>query len=151
MDYYYFVHGFPTAAPALFSNPATRTSNCQCTGEVDSHGFYDLWVQQFLDAGATSANLLQQECLHCSAERNRRQRVLGAPFEQDETFHKPPFDTAPALYAFNVPRYYTLRLRAWQYARTNNRRSHWCMARDIPLLRDDRDLPPEQLDEKRRG
>ena len=77
MDYYYFVHGFPTAAPALFSNPATRTSNCQCTGEVDSHGFYDLWVQQFLDAGATSANLLQQECLHCSAERKRRQRVFG--------------------------------------------------------------------------
>ena len=62
---------------------------------------------------------------------------------------QPPFDVAPALYAYNVPRYYTILLRAREYAKANNLQLSWCLARDIPLHRDDRDLPPEQLDAKR--
>ena len=56
-----------------------------------------------------------------------------------------PFDIAPALYAYNVPRYFTLLLRARQFAKTNKTTLSWCYARDIPLHRDDRDLPSEKL------
>ena len=56
---------------------------------------------------------------------------------------------APALYAFNVPRYFTLLLRARQWAQANDVTLSWCYARDIPLHREDRDLPSAQLDDKR--
>ena len=53
------------------------------------------------------------------------------------------------MYAYNVPRYYTVMLRAREFARVHQRRSRWCVARDCPLHRDDRDLPGDQLDAKR--
>ena len=49
-----------------------------------------------------------------------------------------------------IPRFYTVLVRAQQYARTNNLQLFWTVARDIPLHRDDRDLLPAQLDDKRK-
>ena len=40
-------------------------------------------------------------------------------------------------------------LRAKEFARVHGRRLRWAVARDIPLHRDDRELPVEQLNEKR--
>ncbi len=40
-------------------------------------------------------------------------------------------------------------LRARDFATARGQRLHWCVARDIPLHRDDRDLPAAELDAKR--
>ena len=69
---------------------------------------------------------------------------------QNPAMREAPFDTAPALYAYNVPRFYTVMLRARQYARANNTMLHWFIAQDIPLHVDDRQLQPQQLYDKRR-
>ena len=94
--------------------------------------------------------MMRGECESCAVNRDLRARVLTTAREADPTLHQPPFDIAPALYARNVPRYYTILLRARQYAQTNNLVLHWNMARDVPLHRDDRDLPKDQLDQKRK-
>ena len=83
------------------------------------------------------------ECAKCKNTRLQRTRVLGDEMLDFDTLHKSPFDTAPALYAYNVPRYQTLILRAREYARANNIALHWCWAQDIPLHCDDRDLTTE--------
>ena len=61
---------------------------------------------------------------------------------------RPPFDTAPAFYAFNVPRYYTLIQRAREFAYVIRRKMHWCFATDLPLNAEDRELAPQQVDHK---
>ena len=67
----------------------------------------------------------------------------------NDVFRTAPFDSAPALYAYNGhTRYFTLLLRARQFAQANKVSLSWCYARDIPLHRDDRDLAPEQLHDK---
>ena len=60
-------------------------------------------------------------------------------------FTQPPFDTALSLNAYNVPRYFTVMLRSKEFARVHGRRLRWCVARDCPLHRDDRDLPRTNL------
>ena len=62
---------------------------------------------------------------------------------------EPPFDKALGLYAHNVPRYYALVYRSCMYARANNLRLHSCIAQDIPLHREDRDLSPDRLHDTR--
>ena len=111
--------------------------------------FYEPWVRRFLTEGVTGHELMGEECVHCSTARSNRRRVMRAADVERPELHEPPFDTAPALYAYNVPRYYTILLRAREYARINSLQLQWCVARDIPLHQDDRDLPIEQLDEKR--
>ena len=69
--------------------------------------------------------------------------------DMSQQIGRTPFDTAPALYAFNVPRYYTLMQRAKDFANVHQHRIQWCFATDLPLNADDRDLTPEQLDDKR--
>ena len=49
-----------------------------------------------------------------------------------------------------MPRYYAVLQRARNFARINQEQLHWTFAQDTPLLQEDRDLPHEQLDVKRR-
>ena len=98
-DSHSFLHGFPTKHPALLGTKA-----CTCTGKVDNNGFYVPWAEQFLKHGASGQDLLAMECKACQLERSRRRRVIRYEEDMRQQIGKPFFDTAPALYAFNVPR-----------------------------------------------
>ena len=47
-----------------------------------------------------------------------------------------------------MPRYFTLQLRAREYAKQHNVQLSWCYARDVPLHPEDRDLPADALQAK---
>ena len=64
-------------------------------------------------------------------------------------FSEQPFAAAPAIYNFNVPRYYTVLLRAREFAIETKQQMTWCLARDIPLFPEDRELPVDQLNQRR--
>ena len=87
------------------------------------------------------ADVIQQteeSCLQCSHERHRRHRVLNGKSTDNHDFHTEPYSSAPALYSFNVPRYFSTNLRAREFAKQNNVQLSWCYAKDIPLHPGDR-------------
>ena len=90
------------------------------------------------------------ECQRCETLREKRRRVLRENETKNDELRTAPFDVAPALYAYNVPRFQALLHRARVFAREHNVELHWSFAQDVPLHCDDRDLPIEQLDEKRK-
>ena len=169
---YWYLHGFPTGTPACYSAEDSRGS-CPCLhslGSVetareqfvrvhslqssvepsDALKLYQPWVERFVSQGATGDELIASECAACCATRLARNRVLSSTRRMSSELQSKPWDTAPALYARNVPRYYALLQRARVFARINQEQLHWTIAQDIPLHRDDRELPCEQLDAKRR-
>ncbi len=111
--------------------------------------FYEPWKQRFLADGVTGYELVSSECAECHRERQRRRRVLNPSEEMKDELRLPPFGTAPALFVYNVPRYYTVLLRSREYAKANGRRLSWCVSQDLPLHREDRDLPDEDMHAKR--
>jgi hypothetical protein len=157
---YNFFHGFPTGLPTSVEDRRLPTevqlllvkASCSCDGSTKVVGhaeFYEPWKQRFLADGVTGYELVRNECAECHKERQRRRRVLNPSEEIKEEMRLPPLDTAPALFAYNVPRYYTVLLRSREYAKANGRRLSWCFSQDIPLHREDRDLPDEDLHAKR--
>ncbi len=87
-------------------------------------------------------------CQACKSERARRHRVLTRLDKIPDELHKPPFSTAPALYSFNVPRYFSTLLRAREFAKQQNFELYWCYARDVPLHAGDRELNRQALEQK---
>ena len=166
---HHLLHGYPTAAPVRLSDrafgvaAAAGSPPCTCAADTAQHdrsagpaaaadagpAFYGPWVVRFLGEGASAAELVRSECAACADLRRRRARVLGRGVDPSTFVHQRPFDAAPALYAYNVPRYCAVMIRAAAFALARDRRLHWCVARDTPLHRDDRDLPLEELDAKR--
>ena len=91
----------------------------------------------------------EKKCLACMTERKRRQRVLPNDVANiSADLHEKPFCNAPALYSFNVPRYFTLQLRAREFAKKNQVQLSWCYARDVPLHPAVRELAPDALQTK---
>ena len=84
----------------------------------------------------------------CTAERQRRARVLGDLRFIPTALTKPPYSAAPALYIFSVPRYFSSQLRAREFAKQNNVQLSWCYAKDVPLHPGDRELKADSLQEK---
>lgn len=169
---YWFLHGYPTGTPTRYTADGNGKS-CTCLKDVlsqhstqsglvktytlhsessrsDSLELYLPWVERFLTNGATGDELVSSECAACSTIRAARNRVLSSTYRSSTDLQCKPWDTAPALYARNVPRYYALLQRARAFARINQEQLHWAMAQDIPLHRDDRELSSDQLDAKRR-
>ena len=171
-DAYWYLHGYPTGTPTCYTaddivasctclrdkvtqipNGSGLTRTYKLQGETygsDSLLLYLPWVERFITCGASGAELVALECGTCSTIRSARNRVLSPTDRSSTDLQCKPWDTAPALYARNVPRYYALLQRARAFARINQEQLHWAMARDVPLHRDDRELPCEQLDAKRR-
>ncbi len=85
----------------------------------------------------------------CVKRSEHEDEVLDDSAMRHPSLNAPPFDVAPALFAYNVPRYYIVLLRARQFARTHRRMLSLCFAQDGPLHREDRDLPEKQLHAKR--
>jgi len=159
--FHQLIHGFPTSMPITaeeeYSNPKKcDIPICTCLNLDDTivaangEKYLRSWVHQFLEEGTDPEEFMNMECQRCKQLRKERRRVLQENETKDESLHTTPFDEAPALYAYNVPRFQALLYRARVFAREHNMALHWCYAQDIPLHCDDRDLPIDQLNEKRR-
>ena len=130
-DLYNLLHGFPSAAPvslsdATFDVPAqAEKAQCTCAPDVDAPAggqydvdlFYKPWVKRFMEYGETPEELIALECPACAAKRKERRRVLSDEVEWKEQLLFKPFDAAPSLYAYNVPRYCAIMLRARTFAK----------------------------------
>ena len=59
----------------------------------------------------------ERNCDKCLHERRRRHRVLSSETIDKAQFQKEPYNSAPALYSFNVPRHFSTNLRAREFAK----------------------------------
>ena len=149
MENYSYFHGLSTlTSPCI--------GKCRCNIDVKDDGiigpYRNTWKVRFL-AGHADMEALQKssegECAECQAERARRHRVLtNSAGAWTSELHGKPFDSAPALYTFNVPRYFATNLRAREYAKQRDVQLSWAYARDVPCLPEDRELAEEKLEAK---
>ena len=165
---YQYLHGFPTGTPTCYSSDAPETP-CPClqylwpqdtaqnelvqtylpqspSDGAEEIQLYVPWVQRFLHEGATGSDLLVSECDGCRATREKRNRVLNTVTTGQSDIEGKPWDTAPTLYARNLPNNdavfsHVVLLRARVFARINHQPLHWTCAEDTPLHADDRNLP----------
>ena len=164
LDEYALFHGWPSSQPVGCGDDSVA---CECNAieSVASTGMAAVadttaWTDAFLN-GRTGEELMAMECKACGAERERRARVIPRKGDTPATAgrleramdaaNKKPFVEAPAIYAYNVPKYSTLLLRAREYAKQAGQRLCWSYAHDVPLFLDDRELPEAQLHAKRYG
>ena len=68
---------------------------------------------------------------------------------QSLALRQPPFDRAPLLTSYNVPRFRALLLRAQQVAETHERALYWATAHDRPLVAADVQLDESSLRQRR--
>ena len=54
----------------------------------------------------------ESECEKCKRHRENRRRVLAETSSIPHDLHRAPFTSAPALYSFNVPSYFSIQMRA---------------------------------------
>ena len=138
------MHGLPTFTASQ--------EDCNCnadTEHVEGLGVMKTdWKRTFLAGEPNMADYIARtECSVCAKERYRRRRVSYQ--DQMVTSDSTEFSHAPALYSFNVPRYFAILLRAQSFALSEQVQLTWCYAKDTPLHPEDRELPTEKLDAKR--
>ena len=148
VNYSYF-HGLSTlTSPCM--------GKCRCSKDIEKveviGPYRKSWKARFLsgyaDMGALQRSS-EDECAECRAERTKRHRVLtDSTGSRIPELHGKPFDSAPALYTFNVPRAFATNLRAREYAKHRGVQLSWCYARDVPCLPEDRELPQKRYDAK---
>jgi hypothetical protein len=148
MDMYYWMHGCPTSFSS--SVEPSEVATVEGSSRVDLRKAYEpTWVASFLRQGATGSELMDTESNLDKDKRSSRNRVIREELKQNLNVASGDFVEAPAIYCFNVPRYWTILLRAREYAKKKEFQLSWCVARDVPLCRHDRDLDEEQLHTKR--
>ncbi|CAE7035450.1 esrp2 [Symbiodinium sp. CCMP2592] len=148
----------PLQMHALLHGYPTRQVTAQCVGcDVMCSCPDDLfgpaegcrhWIERFL-AGASGAELIKDECAACAARRQQCRRVLRPEELRSSVWRQPPFDTAPLLTSYNVPRFRAILLRAQQFADTHRRAVYWAAAHDRPLAAADLQLDECTLRQKR--
>ena len=148
VNYSYF-HGLSTlTSPCM--------GKCRCSKDIEKveviGPYRKSWKARFLSGYADMGALQKSaegECVECRAERTKRHRVLtDSAGSRIPELHGKPFDSAPALYTFNVPRAFATNLRAREYAKHRGVQLSWCYARDVPCLPEDRELPQKRYDAK---
>ena len=146
-EMYAFLHGLPT-----LKSPC---ANCACNSnnkEDPLLGSYRVdWKTKFLQGERDMATYIrdsEQACVQCTEERKRRHRVLSDLSNIPNALTKPRYTSAPALYSFNVPRYFSSQLRAREFAKQNNVQLTWCYAKDVPLHSGGREMKADALQEK---
>ena len=147
MDSFSFFHGLPT-----FTSPCTT---CVCNAKKTKDpvlGVYrQSWKEAFMNGCPDMKAFIErseEQCTSCTAERKRRHRVLSDLNHIPPELHGSLYSSAPALYSFNVPRYFSIQLRAREFAKQQNVQLSWCYARDVPLHPGDRELKYEALQAK---
>ena len=133
---YFFLHGLPTQTSPL---------SCKACAQDVVHdpvlGSYKCsWMNKYL-AGETNMQryIAEQErqCPTCQRERDRRNRLWD-----EKGFNLDDFCDAPALYSFNIPKYFTMMERAQHFAKSKHLQLTWCYARDKPVEEGDHWLAP---------
>ena len=145
LDTYAFFHGYPTDARVRCDR------GCTCNRAIS-------WAEAFL-RGDDGSELMAAECTVCKAVREGRARVIpksgGTAAEQGrlaralEEAERMPFVEAPAIYAYNVPKWSTLLLRSQEFAKQTGQCLCWAFAHDVPLFSEDRELKEYELHKKR--
>ena len=97
--------------------------------------------REIIDGTAADSTAMEKECAACAAARTVRQRVLPYGIVAQTSLREEPFASAPAIFNYNVPKYFAVHLRAREFAKTHKRQISWTIAQDKPLLPDDRMLP----------
>ena len=148
IEKYSYLHGLPT-----LNSPCEEHCKCKYDREWDGVlGYYRRsWRDKFMNEHAVMSKWLKStksECPNCRQERQRRHRVVTGHGALRPELYRQPFVGAPALYTFNVPRYFATNLRAREYAKQSNVQLTWCYAKDEPLHPEDRELARDKLDEK---
>ena len=153
-NFYSFIHGTPTFVPS--------DERCaQCWRDI-AHDpvlgrYHKSWAAAFLKGADMQKQITNFECASCKKARSQRKRVLsldgaaGSVTDHERVpaeARRPPYTDAPALYSFNVPRYFNIMLRAREFARQWSSELLWCHAVDIPLHPGDRELPQDAMQKK---
>ena len=145
-DNFFFLHGYPT------KGPLENVKGCACmklNTRILPSGHDAAWADLFLNGGWSGAELLEAECEACKSTREGRKRVLAATADLAILWQQPPYDRAPMLHPFNVPRYRTLTLRAKTFAAATGQQLCWSFAADYPLWEESRSWSREKLQQKR--
>ena len=95
------------------------------------------------------ALIASTECEQCRKDRKARFRVGQNAARPETEEDRLAYSKAPALFNFNVPRYFTMLLRAREFAKAHHVQIAWTYALDTPLHPEDRDLSQEKLEAKR--
>ena len=144
-DMYCLFHGLPTFT--------TVRENCQCNWDVvripQVGSCKGSWKSAFLRGENMEEVIAASECAECRRARAEKCRVGKKVVQSNDPADALAFSEAPALYNFNVPRYFTILLRAREFARLRNLQISWTYAIDTPLHPEDLDLATDKLNAKR--
>ena len=148
-EMYQYIHGLPT-----FKSPG---NDCTCQRDVVTDPklpfpYRKSWAMEFMKGCKDMKQLIwESECAACRRVRQARHRVLTQIDSISREYQEPPYSSAPALYSFNVPKYFSIQLRAREFAKQHGKQLAWCHAIDVPLHPEDRELDKEALDRKLAG
>ena len=120
---YNFLLGFPTEHAGSW--PFYEKAKCQTALCKRLH---IVWQQKKKD-GAFWEEMQQMECIHCQAERDRRNRLIA---RNDPRVHQEPFASAHYMHKNNEPKFHALLLRAAEYAKAHRLHILWMKAEDEP-------------------
>ena len=132
-DMYCFFHGLPTFCPG--------NSKCQCNEDIVQDPiltrYKKSWSIAFMrGCQDMKALIAESECPSCATVRHDRHRVLTDLKNIPADLHAHPFPDAPAVYSFNVPRYYSIQLRAREFAKKTISNCHGAMRRMYPYIQE---------------
>ena len=111
-DYYFFV-GVPTEHCGSWLSRAERNT---CGSRVCA-ALTTEW-KTAAETGATWQEMVSRECEQCTAERQRRNRLIEP---KDARIKERPFIDAPYIHQHNEPKYHALLLRAVEHAKRGGR------------------------------
>ena len=120
---YNFLVGLPTEHAGSWSADGTLHCNSDSCAELPQ-----TW-KRMSALGASWADMQCLECSICSAERQRRNRVLDA---EDPRVRQEPYLSAPFIHKNNEPKYHAMLLRASEQAKTSRKHTIWFAAIDTP-------------------
>ena len=141
------IHGLPTLGSVC---PASQKCACwQDTAYEEHVGRYRRsWLAAFVEGREMREVIARTECDQCRLTREARRRVLDPEKPVPAEIATQTFADAPAIYSFNVPRYFTTQLRARRFAASGGLPVTWVYAKDVPLHRDDLELSADALNHK---
>ena len=124
---YFYLNGFPTTTTAL-ECPAC---NADVIDDPVIGRYKASWMNRYMAGEREMHQFIQAEetatCIQCGNERKRRNRV-----KQLGRYDEKLFCDAPALYSCNIPKYFTMLVRAQHFARSKDQLLTWTYARDKP-------------------
>ena len=125
----------PTMSQAPTEHPPTSRQSSSAAGFASCRNIACSRLQttwkDMSQAGSTWQAKVSMECAVCSAERQRRNRLLEP---NDKRFHEEPFLSAPYVHKNNDPKYHAMRIRAVEAAKRGDKQPRyilWVVAQEV--------------------